>query len=77
MSDDRDPAQYRNGYGQAKADCIGRINELLQEVEDAFHNPDPRFRKLPEGELKQKLLFQREILRWLRMTIKTTVKCPK
>ena len=76
MSSD-DSAEYRNGYGQAKADCVKRINELLAEVEDALHNRDPRFRFLPEGETKRRLLERRETLRWMRMVLKSTVKCPR
>jgi hypothetical protein len=70
-------SEYRNGYGQCKADAIIRVNELLVEVEDALHNPDPRFRALPEGEVKQKLLNRRETLRYMRMVLKTTLKCPR
>lgn len=70
-------SEYRNGYGQGKADAIERINELLREVECALHKPDPRFRIKPEGEVKQKLLHRRETLRWLRMVFKQTMKCPR
>lgn len=72
-----DLTEYRNGYGQGKADCIQRINELLAEVEDALNNPDPRFRVLPEGDARTKLLHRRETLRWLRMVMKKTVTCPR
>lgn len=69
--------EYRNGFGQGKSHCIDRVNELLAEIEDALHNPDPRFCKLPDGEPKKKLLTQRETLRWLRMVLKKTVICPR
>jgi len=69
-------SEYRNGYGQGKADCIERINELLCEVEDALC-PDPRFGIEPENEQRKKLLIQRETLRWMRSTIKKTVKSPR
>lgn len=69
--------EYRNGYGQGKADAVKRVNELLGEVEDALHNSDPRFGIKPDGDVKQKLLHRRETLRWLRVVFKKTLECPK
>lgn len=66
--------EYRDGYGQAKADCVMRINDLLGEVEDAINKPDPRFKGLPNPEIRKELVTKRDTLRWMRMVIKKTVK---
>lgn len=70
-------SEYRNGYGQAKADSIDRINELLREVEDAMRYPDPRFGITPSDEAKKVLRIKRDTLRWMRTVIKKTVRCPR
>jgi len=70
-------SEYNSGYGQAKADAISRINEMIAEVEDALHDHSEyallRGIGLPEGESRDILRYRVETLRWMRVVVKKTM----
>lgn len=61
-------SDYREGYGQAKADMIRGLKAALDAVEDAYH-PD-RSTPMPEG-ARERLRAQKEALRWARAIVKS------
>jgi hypothetical protein len=57
---------FKEGYGQARADAILRINEMLSYIEGSLRDPLEK----PTEEAKKKLHAQKEMLRWMRSSLK-------
>ena len=57
---------YSSGYGQAKADCIARVTEILTECEEALNGSEV-VESFPP--LQDKIT----VLHWVRTTLKHTI----
>ncbi len=62
-------SDYSEGYGQAKADILHRLNEALKLVHSEVNSAEPGFE--PSEKQKAALVQKREALRWVRSLVKS------